>query len=512
MADAEFSLTENGVDVTDHIWDWASVTLTDSWSAHLTLAYTKREPFGDATAPAAFTDVRLVNLLTSKILFEGIVAAGPLAQRIVDPTWVDTDVSCIGYGSLLDTSVLQVGFDSSLPQYGSGDSKSILQAILDDSLADHRIDLAVTEYTPPLYDPAFSLFHVGETYLWAQFTNTMQAISTLLAESRWSSDEDLDFRVKVVPGYGCILSMPSIAFRGPVLHLDQSARPALYLTADSYGRPTAVSWTTDTGAVASAVVASYEGTGTHVVVDTDRATATNGYLVLRDAYEMVGYLQPDADIWTRYEADHDSVTYWDLTTPQLPEDILVGHSVKFDDPHHGIVTATVQAIRTSFANGVVDATAGDWPQFLDGSHNLDGTWDLDDTTSRVIPRRMRTTQMTLSGMAHGHHRGRCGHRGHDQRAARAAGRAPHAERRRGGRDDGRQYDGDDGRDVVRRDRHRRHVHARVRGAGVPHHLHPGQHLRLGGRGHDDEPADHERRRRDHRGPVPARQEQGRRGQ
>jgi hypothetical protein len=396
MADAELLLTINGADVTGDIWEWRSVTLTDSWTTHPTLSFTLRQPFGSVTALAAYDDVRLVNLLTGVVLFEGIIAPSTLEQEEVDPALVVSNVSCVGYQALLDTA--KIGSPITVPYAPTWEATpgatTVIQSVLDVGFADARVNTTPRWAT---YPGGWTTLLVdnGSDRTWAQWTNVQQVIgevldTTVLTNAGLTSfDHSHPHIAKLIPGMGLVLTAPDVPARGSA---------PVNLTPASFGRPAFVSAVRDTSRTASAAV--FTGAGDPPVLFAGPSVASsllgydpaNGYVVLRDIVD-IPYGQ-SSDYFTRGAGS--TASFYRVVSPQMPHDVLVGHSITFNTARLGDVTGTVQSISTSFSDGVSDRTSATWPHFLNAGRALDGTWTLDAATASIIPRRMRTTTMTLS--------------------------------------------------------------------------------------------------------------------
>jgi hypothetical protein len=397
VADAEFLLTVNGTDITDLIWSWSSVTITDSFSENATLSFTTRQPLGATPVAPAYADVRLVNLLTSTVLFEGVVGTGPQPRNSVDPGWIDTTVSCVDYEWLLDLCPVQLAIPS------DPDSSARIAAILRAALTDYRVRPSVRTYHHPGASASSWLTNPLTTDI-AQFTPARQAIEEILSRSVASeldgggpySDgfHNRGHVLKWASGMGWVIAPPSRAFRGTA---------PVTLTAASFGRPSVVQKTTDTSRLSSAVVVTeLDGSSTHLVADASRATTTNGYLVGSATYTLASsFYAPntsDAIAWADYaEGGAASSEFYTLTAPNMPHDVQVGHEITVEDVAFGSVTGIVQSVSSTFRDGVFDTASVARPYFLNSGLNLDGTWNLDASVASTTPRRTRVSTIRVAG-------------------------------------------------------------------------------------------------------------------
>lgn len=408
MADAELLLTVQGVDVTPYIWDWGSLRLSDSWNQHPALQVDLRCDFTQAASLSvpAFADVRLVNLLTGVVLFEGVQNT-PLQQRTEDPQWIVTTISATGYGSLLDTSRLQSdvyvapGYSSDPADYLT---ERIAMAVLRSSFADRRVPLPA--YSVP-YSGAYPLWTWGHSATldgtFAKLSAASQALSDICALS-WAGSADGLSRLetlpqwKVVPGYGIVIADPGAAFRGSA---------PVSLTAAGFGRPAGIVTSVDAGTIASAVeIDVTPAPGNHIIVDANNGTTrTNGYVVARGAVTGDPWwyddATSDASISTQYfdRGPGSAPTTYTVTSPRMPHDLLVGHALTFDHPYWGTVTGTVQSVSTQFVGGQLDKAATGLPYMLDSGRSLDGTWTLDATAVSGTERHPRVHTVTVAGLS-----------------------------------------------------------------------------------------------------------------
>ena len=402
MADAELLLTVNGTDVTTDIWSWSSVWLSDAWNAHPTLRFVLRQDFTRAAAVSipAYADVRLVNLLTGQVLFEG-VAAEPLEESTEDPHWINRSVSAVGYQALLDTSYLQVPYTIDMSLGGAyPTTASVIRAVLARSFADYRVPSSVTTYN---YGSTSSWgsddLIISQT--WAAGTPAASVIADVLAQSlsregygtgplgdgAWPRG----VLFKHLAGLGWVLSSPGSAVRGTApVSFTGGARPA------------GVVKTTDTSGLASAIWAVDQhtlGTADDTQLLVNDTSTTNGYVVAKASFTAPFNWDSSsrALVTSLYFADQGAASaFWSVVTPRTPADIQVGHSLTIEHPYWGTITAAVQAISTRFVDGQFDTTATGLPYMLDGSRNFDGTWNLDATATSGTPRRMRITTLTMA--------------------------------------------------------------------------------------------------------------------
>lgn len=395
-ADAELSLTVSGIgEVTGDIVSWSSVSLSDALDGHASLSWTCRYPFGSVLVPAAFADVRLVNLITGLVLFEGVAVPGPTTVTR-DPGWVYVSCTAASLSTIPDRSRVQA--DVSVPEWLDGSSihgpkvDDMLRALLWASLADPRMASSLTMRDP---DPTTLEWCVadgsgGLTFGQARGARLSGAIADMLAGVRCAplagGYEDHGHAVKWHPGVGWVLAVPTDAWRGSC---------GWTLTEAADGMPAESKWQRDDSALGSATWVSnstWIPTPAPVVLVNDTA-ATNGWTVFADDWDGAGFVdistQPLAGlsltniIALRWTLGGNSVEFREITTPELPADIMVGHSVTLWEPHAGSVTATVQAVDTTFLDGVEDVTPTAWPNFLDAATGLllDGSWTLDGAQS-----------------------------------------------------------------------------------------------------------------------------------
>lgn len=385
MADAELLLTVNGADVTDAVWEWGSVTLADRIDSFATLGFTIREAFGAVTSVPAFSDIRLVNLLTGAVLFDGVTTDG-VTQRAVDPAWVETDVAATSKDVLFATSVMQSEY---VYEYhlAVGTSEDWLDPIFlllfGASFADARVPTNLVfrpllAGDPPIYRPG-DWAAGGVSHTFAQFDSLSAGIDHLAAKTEeWdgsgSYSDQVPFTAKWYPEIGLMLAKPSDAWRG--------AAPVT-LTAASFGRPSEIDCVRDDSQTGSGGLNRdyWVGGVQTTVINHGFTGATNGYFVVKDEPAPWG----------------SEATFYQITSPEMPHDVQVGHSLTFDHPAFGTVTGTVQGVQTGFLDGISFDAAQAWPEFLDAGLALDGTWTLDAARTRSIPRRARVSTITLSG-------------------------------------------------------------------------------------------------------------------
>lgn len=399
MADAELLLTINGADVTADVWEWRTVTLSDSWRQHPQLGFTLRQAWGSVTTVAPYGDVRLLNLLTGQVLFEGIIAPGPVEQRDVDPTWVETDVQAVGYQALLDTAL--AGTQARVPEtsLGFGLTTQVVDALLAGAFTDPRVWLRPsTAYSgslptyPYVMNDRPNQLTVERTALATALQSVMDdAQATNATGSAGSSAKA--FVAKLLPGVGMVITPPDQAPLGAAA-LDLT-------TAGEFGRPAAVAVAQDGTGVASAEWYTTDGV-TWSVLEPAALLATygiadpcNGYVVWAPDLDGTTGTATTATYWWR--GDGSVRTIYRVTTPLVPYDYQVGQSVTFSTARLGTVTGVVQSISTRFTDGVYDSVSRSWPYFLDGSRTFDGTWNLSATAqTATIARRMRQTTMEVA--------------------------------------------------------------------------------------------------------------------
>ena len=407
-ADAEFSLTIDGTERSDLVYDWGSVQWADSHDGYASLQFTLRQAFGEAAVVSTYSVVRLVNLYTGVPVFEGVVAAGPRPRRVVDPTWIETDVSCLDPLSLLETSTLQVAVDfTDAPTFYVRDW---IAALIRASFADARFPmLPITEYQVAGVDARSYLDATFAPVTIAQYTPTMQAIQSVM-EGALSEEFDApnglggtswherDHVLKWVPGQGLVLTPSSVAFRG--------AAPVQLTAAGGYA-PARAAAVEDTTTVATAVVATGADSATppswkRIVQDPAGRSATNGFLVIRDDWTMPwanGAGDADADVWATYAASHAPSAYDDVQGPSLlPYDLAVGQTLTYFPPGQAVASSgVIGSVSTTLNGGATDTTSRSAPYLLDGSRSFDGTWTLDATATTSAPRRYRNTKVTVAG-------------------------------------------------------------------------------------------------------------------
>ena len=406
-ADPEILLTVNGVDVTPYIWSWSTLRLSDAWNVHPTLQVELRADFTQAAGLSvpAYADVRMVNLLTGAVLHEGVQATD-MEPRTSDPHWITYPVSSTGHQSLLDTSPMQTAYtvpDTLAGAAVSPDVRPVISDILARSFADYRVNMRpwlypysggypYLQWAPPA--SAATVFAAG--------SSSAAAIATVVGYSQpWDGASGYagfngEYRAKVFPGYGLVVARPSDAFRGA---------SSAVLTGSA--RPASISQARNDGSRASGVLETWSS-GSRVLKDAVNGTAnTNGYLVTRGSYDMA-WMEPFADPsvfdsnisrWTMANAGAPYASTsggYTFRTAEIPDDILVGHSVTFDHPFWGSVTATVQAVTTQFVDGRFDLASSGLPYFLDAGRSLDGTWSLDATATSGVQRRRRVHTVTVA--------------------------------------------------------------------------------------------------------------------
>lgn len=437
MADSEFLLTVGGTDVTDDVWEWSRVSLTDSWTERGTLTFTIRQALGSATTISAFDDVVFYNRLTSKRLFSGFVAPAPIVQRWIDPTWIETDVSCVAYDGLLDLIVTigTVRVGKYKPYNEAQAARDRIEMLLQSGIGDTRVPTVIAEYGPKeAVTNSEDGVYGGEAEYW-EFdpgSKLADALQTVLQYTR--SGGTYPFRVlKWAPDLGFIMCDQTNPFRG--------AAPIALNDAGGYGRPAYVSKTTDTTSLVSGVVLVDSGfyfapnpspapnaVSQRLVPDGSGGTMidlteTNGWTVTSDTVlsfalsdqqtEPAGayagdntYSFPPAYVysnaWGPFNTNRNpfvTPVRYDVVSPYVPHDLAIGQELTFTWLPGTDVTASIQSITTTFADGFLDTKAVGWPYYLDASPawTLSSGYSLDASISSAKPRRMRTHTMTLAG-------------------------------------------------------------------------------------------------------------------
>lgn len=395
MADAELLLTVNGADVTGGVEQWRTVRLADALDQHPTVQFTLREPFGSVTGVRPYDDLRLLDLLTGQVHFEGVVAPGPVTSREVDPAWVETEVSGIGYQALFDTASLaqDVVVGQAADYLSCRSSASVIADLVAASFGDARVPVPVSwaGYSPYV---SLSLDTTALTFTVPARTRLSQAISSVLAAS-WlvfaggiGLDGGHPHIARLYPGRGLVIHAPDVAPLGAA---------GRQLTAADAGRPARVDVTVDGSDSASAQ--NFDWSDVSVVTSVPSWGAygaiSNGYVVFGPDGAHAAGTEPTGELLLWISGDGVPRTSYTVTTAPIADGFRPGQTVVFETARLGTVTGIVQGVQTTFSDGVFDTSAEAWPWFLDGGRSLDGTWTLDAAVSRVIPRRKRTSALVV---------------------------------------------------------------------------------------------------------------------
>jgi hypothetical protein len=394
-----YSLTAGNI--IDRVHEWSSVSLSGSLSGRDSMSFALRYPFGGVPNYVEGQDVRFINLLTSRIVFEGIVH-GPVGKATIDPGYVDITINATDYSQLLEMSALQIPYSWDPGASGWPAASVLIAGIIGASFGHHRINFGITELVTAGYTLEWGMGRRLPAFTINAGTNTWQAIQGILAQSLLR-DAGGSFSapyasLKWFPGAGLVLWSYGTS---PADVLGSSAT-TLTLAAD--GRPASIDTVNDWSTYGTAAVVT-DSAGTTQVVDLQatRPRTGLGYLLVQDGVSYPEAFIPGGDlgqmIAIKAMIPNPSVTYTALGLPgTTPTDIRVGESLSYDSAiTAGTVTGLVSSFSIGFRGGVEDANAATWPRFLDDGLAFDGTWNLDSTTSRVITRKMRTGTVTLDG-------------------------------------------------------------------------------------------------------------------